>query len=189
MVRDVHELVAQVPLPIAPEGVKLYEPKFSPVIVTERPPDVAPFASFTKLTTGLSNVKSLCDVPTTAPSVRDVTNFASMLPVGVLEWHCSVVPDVHALVVQAALSMPAVGVKWYLPKFSPLIVTDRPPVMTALPLPGTALSAGASKLKATELVAASTWTHSSLFLAVSARAVVAAPIWQDTVVAEVHEVV
>ena len=44
-------------------------------------------------------------------------------------------------------------------------------------------------MKANEAVAASTWTHSSLFLVVSARAVVAVPILQNTVVEEVHEVV
>ena len=37
-------------------AVKLCDPKFSPVIVTDEPPDVAPFLPPTALTTGPSNV-------------------------------------------------------------------------------------------------------------------------------------
>ena len=51
-------------------AVKLYEPKFSPVIVTDEPPDVAPFKPASALTTGPSNVNRLAAlVPTAAPTV------------------------------------------------------------------------------------------------------------------------
>lgn len=71
MVADDQEAVEQRSMPFAAVvAVKLYEPKFSPVIVTDEPPDVAPFKPFTALTTGPSNVNRLAAlVPTTAPTV------------------------------------------------------------------------------------------------------------------------
>ena len=44
VVADVHAVVAHAPPMMAwPVGVKEYQPKFSPLIVTDTPPDVAPF--------------------------------------------------------------------------------------------------------------------------------------------------
>ena len=51
-------------------AVKLYDPKFSPVIVTDEPPDVALFKPPNALTTGPSNVNRLAAlVPTAALTV------------------------------------------------------------------------------------------------------------------------
>ena len=53
MVADDQEAVEHRSMPFAAVvAVKLYEPKFSPVIVTDEPPDVAPFKPASALTVG-----------------------------------------------------------------------------------------------------------------------------------------
>ena len=60
VVAEDQEVVEHRSMPLAAAvAVKLYGPKFSPVIVTDEPPDVAPFLPPTAPTTGLSNVNCL----------------------------------------------------------------------------------------------------------------------------------
>ena len=84
-------------------------------------------------------------VPTTAPTVRIV--FDGLAEIAAVGRHATVVPDVHADVVQAPSpsAAAAVGVKLREPKLSPLIVTDTPAEAGALPGALT-LTAGASKV-------------------------------------------
>ena len=71
VVAEDQEAVEHRSMPLAAAvAVKLYGPKFSPVIVTDEPPDVAPFLPPRALTTGPSNVNRLAAlVPTMAPIV------------------------------------------------------------------------------------------------------------------------
>jgi hypothetical protein len=71
VVADDQEAVEHRSMPFAAVvAVKLYEPKFSPVIVTDEPPDVAPFKPLSALTTGPSNVNRLAAlVPIAIPTV------------------------------------------------------------------------------------------------------------------------
>ena len=71
VVAEDQEVVEHRSMPLAAVvAVRLYDPKFSPVIVTDEPPDVAPFVPPIALTAGPSNVSRLAAlVPTTAPTV------------------------------------------------------------------------------------------------------------------------
>jgi hypothetical protein len=71
VVPEVHAAVAHTLSPeTVPVGVKLYEPKLSPLIVTVPDPDPAVFFGAGPLYTGASNVNGfVARVPTTAPTV------------------------------------------------------------------------------------------------------------------------
>ena len=189
VVAEDQEVVEHRSIPLAAVvAVKLYEPKFSPVIVTDEPPDVAAFLPPTALTAGPSNVNRLSAlVPTAALTVT--FEYCTLRVEGVPSKHAAVVADVHAVVPHTPSMMAnAVTVKEYEPKFSPLIVTDAPPDVTAFAtLTTSELNAGASNVKAFEdLVPTVALTVS---FALDAIPVVAVAGAQATVVPDVHAVV
>jgi hypothetical protein len=113
-------------------GVKLYAPKFSPLIVTVPDPERIVFFGAGALNTGASKVNTLVAfVPTTAPT--DTFEYDVLSDVGVLSRHCAVVAEDHDVVPQStSLTACPVGVKPYTPKLSPEIVTVAPPDVAAL---------------------------------------------------------
>jgi hypothetical protein len=108
-------------------GVKLYAPKFRPLIVTVPDPERSVFFGAAALNTGASNVNAfVAFVPTTAPTVTFEYEVVSV--VAALSVHATVVADDHDVVPQSASKATfAVAVKPYEPKFSPVIVTIAPP--------------------------------------------------------------
>ena len=185
LVPEVHVVVPQMSSTTAlAVGVKLYEPKLRPMTVTDMPPDRPPFAGTTVLTAGPSKLYTDSPVPATAPTVTlNVPSCPRALP----NTQLTLVDELQDAVLHPPAATSPDAVSSTLPKLSPLTVTELPPLNGEFTI--AMHTTGASKVKANELVAVFMWTHSSLFLVVSARAVVAAPIWQVTVVAEVHDVV
>jgi hypothetical protein len=69
VVPDVQEVVWHGEVPICSDGEKLFEPKLSPLIVTDVPADVATLKNIAELSTGASKLKIPSFVPTRAPTV------------------------------------------------------------------------------------------------------------------------
>ena len=121
---DVHMLVLHAASATIADIVRSFEPKLSPLTVTESPPLLAAFA-IEYDTIAASNVTMYSPVPTVPLTVTlAIGSDAATGPAR----HTTAVPDVHVLVVHTAWPITIVAVKSAEPKFNPLIVTEASPL-------------------------------------------------------------
>jgi hypothetical protein len=122
---EVHMLVLHAASATIADIVRSFEPKLSPLTVTDSPPL---FAAFTTEydTTAASNENTDCSVPIPAPTVTPTSLLAVCM---LLDKHTTDVPDVHPPVWHARMPSRTLAVKSTLPRLSPLTVIDPPPLV------------------------------------------------------------
>jgi hypothetical protein len=121
---ELHDTVKQIFWPKTLDAVKSRVPKDRPETVTDEVPESATFLTPAECA-GESNVYTFIPVPATALSVTCATlkSFASSSVKTEIEVAVS-----HEVLVTITAETPLVAVRSDLPKFSPVTVTDAPPV-------------------------------------------------------------
>jgi hypothetical protein len=121
---DVHMLVLQAASATIAEIVRSFEPKLSPLTLTELPPLTAPFRKSAE-TTAASKLYELSSLPTTAPVVIVIVRIAAA---AASVRHCTLVAELQDPVVHIAPETIALDVMSYTPKVRPLTVTEVSPL-------------------------------------------------------------
>ena len=122
---DVHMLVLHAASATIADIVRSFEPKLSPLTVTESPPLLAAFA-IEYDTIAASKENTDCSVPIVAPTVTCTSLPAVCMLLG---RQITDVPDVHPPVWHARSPSRTLAVKSTSPRLSPLTVIDPPPLV------------------------------------------------------------
>ena len=145
VVGELHDVVAQVVPPKLTDAV-VSDPKFIPWTVTVAPPVGPALAGPAAVRAGESNEKELLSVPTVAETVTAAVRAPPEKVPETLMTQRMTEAAVHEAVAHKVASIAVVGVGSSAAKFSPIRLSEQPPVPAALRELGT-VTAGASKEK------------------------------------------